>query len=271
MGKRKLALLFLVSWAVSALLAPVLAPYAPAATDLSSRLAGPSPSHPLGTDDLGRDVLSRVLYGGRVSLVVVGASLLLALLLGTAVGTVSGFIGGVLDQVTGRTMDALLALPGVLLAISIVAFVGRGFGPLVLALSATAWVGYARMARSLALSLRERDFVRAGRAMGGGPLYLMKSHVLPHAASALSAQAAAGAAGVLLAEAGLSFLGLGVQPPAPSWGEMLASGCDYLLESPHLAIVPGTILFLAVWALNALGESLTEGLDPRRRSRVVGL
>ncbi len=270
MGRRRWAAAFLVLWAASALLAPLLAPFGPAATDLSARLEGPSRVHPLGTDDLGRDVLSRVLYGGRVSLAVVGTTLLLALLLGTAVGTASGYAGGTLDQVTGRTMDALLALPGVLLAITIVAFVGRGFGPLVLALSATAWVGYARMARSLALSLRERDFVTAGRAMGAGPLRLMRSHLLPHAASALAAQAAAGAAGVLLAEAGLSFLGLGVQPPAPSWGEMLASGCDYLLESPHLALVPGAILFLAVWALNALGETLPQ-LQPGRRSRVVGL
>ena len=164
-----------------------------------------------------------------------------------------------------------LAMPGILLAIAILAYVGRGFGPLVLALSATAWVGYARVARSMALSLKERDFVLAARASGARAPRTVLRHLVPHTAGVLAVQAAAGAAGVLLAEAGLSFLGLGIQPPHPSWGETLSTGCDYLLEAPHLALAPGCLLFLAVWSLNTLGEALSERLDPSRRSLVARL
>jgi peptide/nickel transport system permease protein len=271
MGKRVWPLLFLAAWAASALFAPLLSPADPAATDLAHRLQGPSAAHPLGTDDLGRDVLSRLLTGGRISLAVAGVSLALALVVGSTVGLLAGYAGGWLDLLVGRLMDILLALPGILLAISIVAFVGRGYVPLVLALSATAWVAYARLARSLALSLRERDFVLASRAMGATRAGILARHLAPNAARALGAQAAAGAAGVLLSESGLSFLGLGVQPPAPSWGGLLSTGCDYLLEAPHMALCAGAILFLAVWAFNGLGEVLPEGLDPRGRERAVGL
>ncbi len=269
--RKGLALGFIALWAAAALLAPLLAPYPYAATDLSSRLQGPSARHLLGTDDLGRDVLSRALVGGRVSLAVTGMSLVLALVLGTLLGLLSGYVGGILDMAASRLVDVLLALPGLLVAIALVAYVGRGFAPLVLALSCTAWVGYARMARSLALSLRERDFVLASRAAGAGPAHILIRHLLPQAAPVLAVQAAAGGAGVLLSEAGLSFLGLGVQPPHPSWGEMLASGCDVLLEAPHLALVPGLLIFGAVWALNVLGESIPQDLAPERSARVVAL
>lgn len=266
-----MATAFLLLWASAALAAPLLAPFPYARVDLAHRLEGISGRHLLGTDDLGRDVVSRVLYGARVSLAVTALSLLMALSIGTASGILSGYAGGWVDQVTGRVMDVLLALPGILLAITILAYVGRGFTPLILALSATAWVGYGRLARSLALTLKSRDFVVASRALGAPTSHILARHILPHAAGVLSVQAAAGAAGVLLAEAGLSFLGLGIQPPNPSWGEMLATGCDYLLEAPHLALVPGTLLFLTVWAFNTLGEELAESLDPRRRHRVASL
>ena len=262
MTRRATALVFLAAWLFAALLAPVLAPYPYASLDLTSRLQGASAKHLLGTDDLGRDVLSRLLYGSRISLAVVSLSLLLALTLGLASGLASGYLGGATDAVLGRVMEVLLAMPGILLAIAILAYVGRGFAPLVLALSATAWVGYGRVARSMALSLKERDFVLASRAMGARPAYTLLRHLAPHAAGVLTVQAAAGAAGLLLAEAGLSFLGLGVQPPHPSWGEMVSTGCDYLLEAPHLALAPGALLFFAVWALNSLGETLSERLDP---------
>jgi len=255
-ARTRLAWGFLALWTACSLLAPLLAPAPYAATDLSVRLEGASWRHPLGTDDLGRDVLSRVLFGARVSLAVTALSLALALVIGTGVGLLSGYLGGLADMVTGRLVDILLALPGILLAIALVAYVGRGFTPLVLALSCTAWVGYARVARALALSLREREFVLASRAAGAGTLHIVWRHLLPQAAPVLAAQAAAGAAGVLLSEAGLSFLGLGVQPPQPSWGEMLAAGCDVLLEAPHLALVPGALIFSAVWALNVIGEDL---------------
>ena len=264
-------MLFLAAWAASALFAPWISPADPAATDLAHRLQAPSAAHLLGTDDLGRDVLSRLIYGGRISLAVVGVSLALALLVGSGLGLLAGYAGGWPDLLVGRFMDVLLALPGILLALSVVAFVGRGYVPLVLALSATAWVAYARLARSLALSLRERDFVLASRAAGATSAGILLRHLAPNAARSLGAQAAAGAAGVLLSEAGLSFLGLGVQPPAPSWGGLLSTGCDYLLEAPHMALCAGAILFLAVWAFNVLGEALPEGFDPRGRARAVAL
>lgn len=269
--RARLAWVFLILWTAGALLAPLLAPAPYAATDLSARLQSPTWRHLLGTDDLGRDVLSRALYGSRISLAVTAMSLALALLLGTAVGLLSGYLTGTLDMITGRVVDLLLALPGILLAITLLAYVGRGLAPLVLALSCTAWVGYARMARSLALCLREREFVLASRAAGGGTAHIVWRHLLPQALPVLAAQAAAGGAGVLLSEAGLSFLGLGVQPPQPSWGEMLAAGCDVLLEAPHLALVPGALIFSAVWALNVLGEDLPGDFAPERGARVVAL
>ncbi|MEW5765383.1 MAG: ABC transporter permease [Acidobacteriota bacterium] len=265
---RKAAAALVLAWMAAAALAPLLAPAPYAGQDLEHRLEGPSARAWLGTDDLGRDVLSRALYGARVSLAVTAAALAIALVAGTLLGAAAGYWGGLLDQALGRTVDVLLALPGILLAIAVVAYVGRGFSPLVLALSATAWVGYARVARALALSLRGRDFVTASRACGAGGVHVLRRHILPHALGILWVQAAAGAASVMLAEAGLSFLGLGIQPPHPSWGEMLATGCDCLLEAPHLALVPGALLFSAVWALNTLGESLSEGMDPGRRHRV---
>ena len=262
MTRRPLALACLAAWFFMALLAPILAPYPYASLDLSSRLQGASARHPLGTDDLGRDVLSRLLYGSRVSLAVVSLSLFLALTLGLASGIVSGYLGGATDALLGRVMEVLLAMPGILLAITILAYVGRGFAPLVLALSATAWVGYGRVARSMTLSLKERDFVLASKAMGASAGHTLLRHLVPHTAGVLAVQAAAGAAGLLLAEAGLTCLGLGVQPPHPSWGEMVSTGCDYLLEAPHLVLAPGALLFFAVWALNSLGEALSERLDP---------
>jgi peptide/nickel transport system permease protein len=257
--------LVLLLWLGSALFAPLLAPSHYGAMDLDARLEGPSPDHPLGTDDLGRDLLSRFLYGGRVSLAVSAAGLLLALVLGITCGAVSGYAGGWIDMGMSRIMDMLMALPGILLAVAIVAYVGKGFIPLILALSCTAWVGYARLVRSLTLSMKERPFVEASRSMGGTPQFVVLRHILPNTFSVLAVQAAAGCAGVVLSESALSFLGLGIQPPYPSWGEMLAVGCDYLLEAPHLAGVAGTAIFLAVWSLYSLGEGLSDILDPSRR------
>lgn len=265
---RKVAAGLVLAWMAAAALAPLLAPAPYASQDLEHRLEGPSARAWMGTDDLGRDVLSRALYGARVSLAVTAAALSIALAAGTLLGAAAGYWGGLFDQVLGRAVDTLLALPGILLAIAVVAYVGRGFAPLVLALSATAWVGYARVARALALSLRGRDFVTASLASGADGVHVLRRHILPHALGILWVQASAGAASVMLAEAGLSFLGLGIQPPHPSWGEMLATGCDYLLEAPHLALVPGALLFSAVWALNTLGEALSEEMDPGRRHRV---
>ncbi|MGC8763600.1 MAG: ABC transporter permease [Acidobacteriota bacterium] len=260
--------MILLLWILAAAGAPVLARRSYRSQDLAHRLEGPSRGHPLGTDELGRDVLARALFGARVSLAVTAAALLLSLLAGVLLGTAAGLLGGPFDLVLGRLMDTLLALPGILVAIAVLAFSGRGFVPLVAALSATAWVGYARVARALARRTAAEDYVAAARAAGAGALHTLFRHILPAALPVLSVQAAAGAASVMVAEAGLSFLGLGVPPPFPSWGEMLASGCDTLLEAPHLAAVPGVLLFSAVWALNTLGEGLARALGPGRNPRV---
>lgn len=261
----------LLLWGMVALLAPWVTPYPAAQLHLESRLDGPSPSHWLGTDELGRDLLSRLMFGCRVSLAVAAVSLFVALAVGGVLGTAAGYWGGWGDLLFGRGMDILMAMPGILLAIVVVAYVGRGVGPLVLALSATAWVGYARVARAQALSLKNRPFVEAARAQGAGPGRIVLRHLLPNLAPILLVQCVSGASGVILSEAGLSFLGLGIQPPHPSWGSILASGCDHLLDAPHLALLPGAFLFLGVWALNRAGEALTEYLDPRRRNRVDSL
>jgi peptide/nickel transport system permease protein len=254
----------LAGWLLLSLMGPILAPYPSGNIHLDARLQGPSARFPLGTDELGRDVLSRLLVGSRVSLVVAVASLLLSALLGAPAGLVAGYMGGTADAVACRVMDILMAIPGVLLAISIVAFVGKGFAPLVLALSVTGWVGYARLARTSAMGLRSRDFVTASVSIGAGTPRIVLWHIFPNTAGLLAVQSAAGAAGIILSEASLSFLGLGVQPPNPSWGEMLASGCDTLLEAPHLALIPGICLFAVVWALYAFGEGLADRLDPKR-------
>jgi peptide/nickel transport system permease protein len=249
-------------WVLISLSGSILAPYPFQAIHLDSRLQGPSTRFLLGTDDLGRDVLSRLLIGSRASLAVASLCLLLSAALGTPAGLLAGYLGGAVDSVACRAMDTLMALPGILLAIVILAFAGKGFAPLVLALCATAWIGYARLTRTAAMSLRDRDFVSASVSLGASTPRILARHILPNAAGVLAVHSAAGAAGVILSEAALSFLGLGVQPPIPSWGEMLAAGCDTLLEAPHLALAPGACLFVVVWSLYALGERLAERLGP---------
>ncbi len=268
MRRGRAAAALLALWMLASLGAPWLAPRGYRETDLAHRLEGPSRAHWLGTDELGRDLASRLLYGGRASLSVAGAAVAAALLAGGLLGAGAGYRGGWPDLLFGRAVDLLMALPGLLLAIAVVAYVGRGLGSLVLALTATAWVGYARLARSMTLSLRRREFVEASRAQGAPALHVLRRHLAPNLAPVLLVQCSAGAAGVILSEAGLSFLGLGIQPPRPSWGGTLASGCDYLLEAPHMALCSGAVLFAVVWSLHALGEALSERLDPRRRGGV---
>ncbi len=271
MKRGRIAALTLLAWVAASLLAPWLAPSPYQRIDLAHRLEAPSSSHLLGTDELGRDLLSRLLYGGRVSLSVAAACVVVSLCIGGCAGAMAGYGGGSADFLFGRVVDVLMALPGLLLAIAIVAYVGRGLGALLLALSATAWVGYARVARSMALALKRRAFAEASLVSGATRWRVIGRHVLPNIAPVLLAQSAAGAAGVMLSEAGLSFLGLGIQPPYPSWGATLSAGCDVLLEAPHLALAPGALLFVVVWALQSLGEAASEWMDPRRRHALVRL
>jgi peptide/nickel transport system permease protein len=260
MKSRKAALrcggLILLALIALALLAPVLSLAPPAAQDLAHRLEGPTPSHPLGRDDLGRDVLSRLIWGARTSLplalLVVGTSVLV----GTTLGTLSGYVGGGCDAVVSAAADLLLAFPGILLAIALVAVLGPHLLNLVAALSLLGWVGYARLARGEAQRLRQLEFVAAARAAGAGTGRVLFRHLLPHLLGPVSVQAALGLGGVILAEAGLSFLGLGLPPPQPSWGGMLRDGTMNLLDAPRLTLVPGAALFLAVLGAQLTGEGL---------------
>lgn len=249
-----------------ALFAPLLAPLDPAALDLAHRLAPPNGVHWLGTDELGRDILSRVIWGARLSLTVAVSVVTLSVALGLVFGGIAGYYGRWVDiSINTFLMNAFLALPGILLAIAFVAFLGPGLLNLILALSLGGWVGYARLVRAQVLAVKEREFVEAARAVGAGDLRIFSRHILPNILQPLIVQAAIGMAGAVLAEATLSFLGLGVPPPAASWGSMLNDARPFLFEAPHLVIFPAIAVMLCVLSFNFLGDALRDYLDPRTR------
>jgi peptide/nickel transport system permease protein len=259
-------LVVLAIFILAALLAPHLAPYDPAAIDLTQRLSPPSSAHWFGTDELGRDVLSRVIFGARISLIVSFSVVACSLAIGLVLGSLAGFYGGWLDVMLNTfVMNAFLALPGILLAIAFVAFLGPGMSNLVLALSIGGWVGYARLVRAQVLAVKEREFIEAARAIGASDVRILLRHILPNILQPLIVQSAVGMAGVVLAEATLSFLGLGVPPPAASWGNMLNDARAHLFDSPHLVIFPALAIMLCVLAFNFLGDGLRDYLDPRTR------
>jgi len=260
----RLGLALVVLTVAASLLAPLLTAHDPSAQTLALRLEGPSAAHLLGLDELERDVWSRLLAGARISLlvglVVVGVSATI----GLVVGAVAGYVGGAIDEVISRVIDILLAFPGILLAIALVAVLGPSLTNVVLALTAIGWVGYARLVRGQVLKARELEFVQAARALGAGPARLLARHIVPTAIPALVVQATLGMAGAILAEAALSFLGLGVQPPTPSWGTMINGGRVHLIDAPHLTVFPGIAIALLVLGFNFLGDGLRDRLDPRR-------
>jgi peptide/nickel transport system permease protein len=256
------AMIVLCLFAAAALGAPVIAPYDATRQNLANDLVPYSAEHILGTDRLGRDVLSRVLYGARVSLGVGLATVSLSLSLGLMIGAMSGFWGGWLDQLLMRVVDILLAFPGILLAIAFTAVLGPGLHHVVLALCLIGWTGYARLVRGEILSLRERDFIHAARALGCKPRRIILRHLLPNLLPPLLIQATFGLAGAIIAEGSLSFLGLGVEPPTPSWGSMLNEGRQFLLVAPHLTTYPGLAIMFTIFALNILGDALRERLAP---------
>lgn len=252
--------------ALAALLAPWLAPQDPAYIDLPARLTPPSSAHWLGADELGRDILSRVLYGARISMLVGASVVALSLTLGLIIGSIAGYYGGRLDRFFNIVvMNAFLSFPGILLAIAFVAFLGPGIFNLVLALSLGGWVGYARLVRGQVLATREREFVEAARAQGAGDLRIIVRHILPNIIQPVIVQAAIGMAGAVLAEATMSFLGLGVPPPTASWGSMLNDGRSHLVDAPHLVLFPAVAVMLAVLSFNFVGDALRDYLDPRSR------
>lgn len=260
----RLGLLIVAGIVISALVAPWLLSWDASAQDLARRLEGPNAQHLFGLDELGRDILARVLMGARVSLLVGVVVVGVSATVGMAVGAVSGYYGGRIDQVIGRLMDVLMAFPGMLLAIALVAVLGPSLTNVVLALTAIGWVGYARLVRGQVLRAREFDYVVAARALGSGTWRVLVRHVLPAAMPPVLVQATLGMAGAMLSEAALSFLGLGVQPPTPSWGTMINGGRAHLLDAPHLTIFPGVCLAIVVLGFNFLGDGLRDAIDPRR-------
>jgi peptide/nickel transport system permease protein len=255
---------------LAALVGPVVIPFDPAGQELALRLEGPTRQHWFGLDELGRDILARVLSGARISLlvglVVVGVSSTV----GTLLGSIAGYFGGLIDETLSRLMDVLLAFPGLLLAIAMVAVLGPSLTNVIIALSLIGWVGYARLVRGQVLRARELEFVQAARAIGAPIPRILARHIIPTALPAVTVQATLGMGGAILAEAALSFLGLGVQPPTPSWGTMLSYGRTHLLEAPHLTIFPGLAIAVLVLGFNFLGDGLRDALDPTTRQRPSG-
>lgn len=251
---------------VFAIFAPLIAPQDPANISLTNRLQPPSGQHWFGTDELGRDILSRVIFGARISMLVGISVVAGSLLLGTIIGSLAGYYGGFLDRFMNViVMNAFLSFPGILLAIAFVAFLGPGLINLILALIIGGWVGYARLVRAQVLAAREREYVEAARALGASDWRIITRHILPNIMQPVIVQAAIGMAGAVLAEATMSFLGLGVPPPTASWGSMLNDGRSHLFDAPHLVIFPALAVMLAVLSFNFIGDALRDFLDPRSR------
>jgi peptide/nickel transport system permease protein len=259
-------LVLVCAFVLFAIFAPWIAPQDPAYISLPTRLQPPSVHHWFGTDELGRDILSRVIFGARISMLVGISVVAGSLLLGTIIGSLAGYYGGFIDRfVNVIVMNAFLSFPGILLAIAFVAFLGPGLINLILALIIGGWVGYARLVRAQVLAAREREYVEAARALGASDWRIVTRHILPNIMQPVIVQAAIGMAGAVLAEATMSFLGLGVPPPTASWGSMLNDGRAHLFDAPHLVIFPAVAVMLAVLSFNFIGDALRDYLDPRSR------
>jgi peptide/nickel transport system permease protein len=255
-----------IALTLCAIFAPLLAPYDPARISLPDRLSGPSAAHWFGTDELGRDILSRVIYGARISMFVGSSVVAASLFIGLIIGSIAGYYGGRIDRFFNVVvMNAFMSFPGILLAIAFVAFLGPGIINLVLALSIGGWVGYARLVRAQVLGVKEREFVEAARALGASDWRIITRHILPNIIQPVIVQAAIGMAGAVLAEATMSFLGLGVPPPTASWGSMLNDARSHLFDAPHMVFFPAMAVMTAVLSFNFIGDALRDMLDPRSR------
>lgn len=261
----RIGLAIVLALCAVALLAPFLGAGDPYAISLSQELAPPGPDHPLGTAENGVDVLAQLVHGARISLLVGFLATLISAVAGTLLGTAGAYRGGVADEALVRVIDVLLAFPGILLAIFIASVLGPSLGNVIVALCATGWTGYARLARAQVLALRDRDFVHAARAMGASTPRIVLRHLVPNLLGPVVVQATFGLPGAMLAEASLSFLGLGVPPGTPSWGALIDQGTQYLMIAPHVALFPGLAMALSVLGFNLLGDGLRDRLDPRRR------
>lgn len=251
---------------VVALLAPLIAPYDPTAKNTRDLLKAPTAQHPLGTDEIGRDTLSRVIYGARVSLEVGIIAVGISLAIGVALGLIAGYAGGTTDSILMRIMDGLLAFPALVLALAITAMLGPSLNNVMIAIGVTGVPSFARLTRGQVLATKEFEYVQAARALGASDWRLMLRHILPNIVAPIIVQASVSVAAAILAEAGLSFLGLGIQPPAASWGSMLNTAKGYMQRTPWIAIAPGTAIFITVLGFNFLGDAIRDVLDPRMRS-----
>jgi peptide/nickel transport system permease protein len=256
-------LLLIVVFLLTAVLAPLVAPHDPTAFSLGQQLAAPSLRYPLGTDELGRDILSRLLWGARITLLITLGAVALALVVGTVLGILAGYQGAWSDTVIMRVMDILLAMPGFLLAIAIIAALGVGTLNVIIAVGVYSIPGFARVARGSTLSIKQQDYVLAARALGAPDGRIMWRHVLPNVTPPLLVQTTLRLATAILTASGLSFLGLGPQPPTPEWGAMLSTGRNYITSSPQLATIPGLAILLVTFGFNLLGDGLRDALDPR--------
>lgn len=266
--KNKLALIgaiMLFMIILSALFAPWIAPYDPSQTDLVNKLAAPSAEHLLGTDRFGRDILSRLLYGGRISLLVGFASVFGALLIGTTVGAIAGYYGGIIDAILMRFVDIVISIPAIFLLITIVTIYQPSVSKLILVFAITSWTNTARLVRGEFLSLRTQDFVLASRTIGTKPIKIIFSHILPNALGPIIVSATLLVGSVILAEAALSYLGLGIQPPTASWGNMLEDAQNFtvLLRAPWYPTFPGLLILITVLCFNFVGDGLRDALDPK--------
>jgi ABC-type dipeptide/oligopeptide/nickel transport system permease subunit len=258
-------LIYVIALVIVAILAPIISPFDPYAQDLQNRLQPPSFPHILGLDEFGRDVLTRLIHGATVSMQVGLEVVLLSLLIGVVVGAISGYYGGWADMVCMRIADIFLAFPSLVLAIGIMAVLGPSIFNVVLSLVIVSWPYYARVIRSQTITLKKMDFITAAIAMGASKKRILFTHIIPNAIPPVIILATLGMGSAILAEAGLSFLGLGVNPPIPSWGSMVASGRDYILQAPHIVISSGLVITITVLAFNLLGDGLRDALDPRLR------
>ena len=257
------ALALIAVLAACALLAPVLAPYDPLALDLAVRLKPPSPEHWLGTDSLGRDIASRILYGARISLVIGVVVVGSAGVFGTFVGLIAGYAGGLVDEALMRLTEVFLAFPALILAMAIAGALGPSLTNAIIAIAAVTWAVYARLTRGQILSLRRREFVEAARAMGASRMRIILRHLLPNALAPLMVQASFDMGSSIIAAAGLSFIGFGAQPPTPEWGVMISEGRNFINTQPWLSLFPGLAILLAVGSFNLLGDGLRDAFDPR--------
>ena len=256
--------------AIVALAAPLLAPYDPVAQNLPARLLAPTAAHWMGTDELGRDILSRIIFGTRVSMLVSVCVVFGAGIIGLAIGAVAGYFGGWFDRFINIILiNAFLSFPGILLAIAFAAFLGPGLDKVILALVVTGWAGYARLARAQILQAKEMEYALAARSLGASHVRILVRHLLPNILQPVLVQATIAMAGAILAESTLSFLGVGVLAPLPSWGAMLNDARGHLFDAPHLVIFPALAVMTAVLAFNLLGDALRDWLDPRMRSYLI--